>query len=306
MVKLELVLHPDEAALVRAALEKAREDLRRATAGSDREDGTCASTAPKDVSAEAPAAAVTATQSAGSRPPGGREVHPPSLADGAILMAQTFLTATSDAGGASGGESHQIFVHLDQDVLGGDGAWSATLDDGTRLPAETLRRLACDTGLVTTRTDASGTVLDVGRRTRAIPPAIRRALWVRDRGCRWPGCPNTRFLHGHHIRHWLHGGPTSLENLVLLCSRHHRLVHEEGATIQTDMAAGTLTFRTGRGVPLPAVPTAVAIENATTALQAWASERGLEIGPDTALPWWDGSVPDYDWTISSLLADGVS
>ena len=69
--------------------------------------------------------------------------------------------------------------------------------------------------------------------TRAIPSALRRALWVRDRGCRFPGCLHTRFLHGHHIQHWLHGGPTSLANLVLLCPRHHQLVHEGGFTIET-------------------------------------------------------------------------
>jgi hypothetical protein len=143
-------------------------------------------------------------------------------------------------------------------------------------------------------------VLDVGRRTRAIPAAIRRALWVRDRGCRFPGCLHTRFLHGHHIQHWLHGGRTSLANLILLCPRHQRLVHEGGFTI--DVAAdGGLLFRTPETRPLPAVPPPVADDDALAALEAWAAERNLRTTPDTNRPWWDGDTPDYDWAVSSLL-----
>ncbi len=186
-------------------------------------------------------------------------------------------------------------------MLAADGAWAAILDDGNRVSAETLRRIACDAALVPTRSgplDAG--VLDVGRRTRTIPAAIRRALWVRDRGCRFPGCLHTRFLHGHHIQHWLHGGRTSLANLVLLCPRHHRLVHEGGFTI--DVAAdGGLLFRTPETRPLPAVPPPVTDDDALAALEAWAAERDLRTTPDTNRPWWDGDTPDYDWAVSSLL-----
>ncbi|MDP9020155.1 MAG: HNH endonuclease [Actinomycetota bacterium] len=80
--------------------------------------------------------------------------------------------------------------------------------------------------------DERGTPLDVGRKTRSIPPAIRRALQVRDRGCRFPGCTNRRFVDGHHIRHWAAGGETSLANLTLLCRRHHRAVHEGGYSVE--------------------------------------------------------------------------
>jgi hypothetical protein len=77
---------------------------------------------------------------------------------------------------------------------------AATLDDGTRVSAETFRRIACDCGVVAVAGD--GAELNIGRRARSIPPAIRRALALRDRGCRFPGCTHTRFLHGHHIQHW--------------------------------------------------------------------------------------------------------
>ncbi len=77
----------------------------------------------------------------------------------------------------------------------------------------------------------NGETLNIGRRSRTIPSAIRRALLMRDHGCVFPGCTHTRFLHGHHIKHWLHGGGTSLDNLIMLCTFHHRLVHDGGWTV---------------------------------------------------------------------------
>ncbi|HEV8584956.1 MAG TPA: HNH endonuclease [Methylomirabilota bacterium] len=96
----------------------------------------------------------------------------------------------------------------------------SALDDGTHVSSETSRRLACHATRVVMRHDANGHVTEVGARTRTIPPALRRALEHRDRGCRFPGC-GLPFGQGHHIRHWAHGGPTTLSNLVMLCRRHH-------------------------------------------------------------------------------------
>ena len=101
------------------------------------------------------------------------------------------------------------------------------LEDGTRVSAETSRRLSCDSGLVRIAHTPDGSILDVGRRTRTIPPALRRALEARDGGCRFPAC-GLRFAEGHHVTHWSEGGETSLGNCVLLCRFHHRLVHEGG------------------------------------------------------------------------------
>lgn len=105
------------------------------------------------------------------------------------------------------------------------------LEDGTRISAETSRRLSCDAGVVKVVRGPDGDVLNVGRRTRTVPPALRRALEVRDRGCRFPGC-GLRFTDAHHVEHWAHGGETKLENLILLCRFHHRLVHEEGWRVE--------------------------------------------------------------------------
>jgi hypothetical protein len=108
---------------------------------------------------------------------------------------------------------------------------SSHLEDGTRVSHESTRRICCDASLVRVTRDANGGLLDIGRRTRTIPPALRRALELRDGGCRFPGC-GLRFTDGHHVRHWIDGGATSLANCVLLCSHHHRLMHEGGWRVE--------------------------------------------------------------------------
>ena len=97
----------------------------------------------------------------------------------------------------------------------------------------TSRRLACDATVVTVSRGPDGSVLDVGRKTRTIPWRLRRALEIRDRGCRFPGC-GRRFTDGHHVRHWADGGETSLDNCVLLCGFHHTLLHEGRWTMGWD------------------------------------------------------------------------
>jgi len=103
------------------------------------------------------------------------------------------------------------------------------LKAGLPIPAETVRRLACDAALTRVLLSSDRQPLDVGRTTRTVPPAIRKALVIRDRGCRFPGCDRPPdWSDGHHLKHWADGGETSLNNLLLLCRRHHRKVHEEG------------------------------------------------------------------------------
>jgi hypothetical protein len=123
------------------------------------------------------------------------------------------------------------------------------LDDGTPVSGETSRRFTCDASVVPVTRGRDGSVLDVGRRTRTIPPALRRALEVRDGGCRFPGC-GLRFTEGHHIVHWKNGGETKLSNLVLLCRHHHRAVHEEGFRVRMHRD-GRIQFYDRTGWPLP-------------------------------------------------------
>lgn len=136
-------------------------------------------------------------------------------------------------------------------------------------------------------------------RTRTTPPALRRALVHRDRSCRFPGC-GVRVGQGHHVRHWAAGGPTTLGNLVLLCRRHHRALHEEGY----QLARGpddTLHFRRPDGRPLPEVPPPGAVpDDPVTALRTHHEAHGLRLHARTACPGWLGERLDVGWAIGVL------
>jgi len=144
-----------------------------------------------------------------------------------------------------------------------------------------------------------GQIVEVGARTRTIPPALRRALHHRDQGCRFPGC-GLPFGQGHHLRHWAHGGPTTLSNLALLCRRHHRAVHEEGYQVER-RPDGELRFRRPDGRLLPAVPPPAAIPaDPVHALRARHEAQGLSIHPRTATPGWLGEALDVGYAIDVL------
>jgi hypothetical protein len=268
MVRIEAVLHPDEAALVMKAIEAAR-----AVATSHKAD--------KDVSAETRARPQPAV----------------AMPDALVAVAESFLAHGQAPG--TGGDRYQVFIHVEQDPLAPDGTLAATLDDGTRVSAETFRRVSCDASLIQVMHDGTGNPLNVGRRTRTIPPALRRALWSRDRGCRFPSCVNTRFVHAHHIEHWAYGGETSLNNLVLLCGTHHRLLHEGGIHVKCS-TDGQLVFRDGKGRVVDRVPQTMAAGRASlTLLEEWVRADGLEIDAATNLSIWDGSPVDYDAAVSA-------
>jgi len=164
-------------------------------------------------------------------------------ADALVAVARAYLAGAGASASAASADHYQVVVHADASALRG-GAGRADL------PIETVKRLGCDATRVEVVENARGEPLNVGRRQRTVPTAIKRALWARDRGCTFPGCPNTRYVDAHHVRHWSEGGETSLENLVLLCSHHHRLVHEGGYAIRRD-AHGELYFQRGDGRVIP-------------------------------------------------------
>ena len=177
-------------------------------------------------------------------------------ADALALLAETALHHELDPGAP--GERYQVVVHVDAAALADpEQPGQSVLDHGVHVSAETSRRLACDASRVVMRHDEEGRVVEVGARTRTIPPAIRRALHHRDRGCRFPGC-SSALGEGHHVQHWAEGGPTTLSNLALLCRRHRRAVHEEGFHIERE-GDGTLKFRWPDGQLMPEVPPPVAI-----------------------------------------------
>jgi hypothetical protein len=181
----------------------------------------------------------------------------------------------------------QLAPHLLSDGL------VANLDDGTWIAPETWRRVACDCALDLVKVDEAGKVLDVGRRTRTIPPALARALDVRDAGrCRFPGCNHRRFLDRHHVEHWSQHGETKLDNLLTLCSAHHRLVHEGGWTVELD--GDEARFFRPDGTPL-VWPAPARVEDAVGELEEACAE--LEIGATTGLTSWNGKTPEYSWCV---------
>lgn len=124
-----------------------------------------------------------------------------------------------------GGERPHLLLTLSPADLGGDGL--VDLDTGS-ISAEAARRLTCDCSLTPVQLDGEGNLVAVGRRTRIVPPALRRALAQRDHGCTHPGCDiPARWCDAHHIQHWAQGGTTIAANLRLLCRRHHRLAHDQ-------------------------------------------------------------------------------
>ena len=193
-----------------------------------------------------------------------------------------------------------MVVHVDAPVLADpEQPGQSVLEGGTRVSAETSQRLACDASRVVMRYDGEGRLVEVGARTRTIPPALRRALHHRDQGCRFPGC-GLRFTQGHHLRHWAHGGPTTLSNLALLCRRHHRAVHEEGYQVAR-LPDGALQFRRPNGHLLPEVsPPAPVPADPINALQACHDSQGIRIGPRTACATWLGEGLNVGWAIDVL------
>ena len=284
LVKMEIVVSADEADILLKAIEHVREKLSRPATSESAHATTSVgiATAPR-----------------------------PSAADALVHLAAVSLAGGGQDAGVAAPERYQVIVHVDRDLMSPEpsseatyGTTSgttlvATLEDGTHVSSETLRRIACDGGLVAAAVDDEGAVLNVGRRTRAIPTAIRRALWIRDQGCRFPGCANDRFLHGHHIQHWLHGGPTSLENLLLICSFHHALIHEGGFSLRLT-AEGEVDVRTPAGARLPAQPPLAADPGPIDWRNDW-WESSARIDAWTATPSWGGESVDYEAAVDAMI-----
>ena len=227
-------------------------------------------------------------------------------ADALQRMAEAFLSG--DASHASSGDRYLVNIHTAMETLKADNDDAGTgaeseLEDGGRVSAETSRRLSCDCSVVHWHEHPNGEPLNIGRKSRIVPPAIRRALQRRDVGCRFPGCTCTRFVDAHHIRHWADGGETAMENLVLLCRRHHRLVHEEGFGVQAGQLGPinfTFDFTLPNGKIIPPCPESRFRGNFSE-LATRNRRLGLNITPKTPVPSWLGERMDYSIAVEGLL-----
>ncbi|NJK31904.1 MAG: DUF222 domain-containing protein [Deltaproteobacteria bacterium] len=225
MVRIEIQLPPEQANIVWEAMSAAL-DAGRREAG--------------DASAEA-------------ETPEGQNASAEALqterADALVSVAQGYLQHEP----RTLGSGYELVVMTTKDQLEqGPGGVGGFLRDGTPVPLHIARMLACDCTRVDVEMSGSGEILDVGRARRTIPSAIGRALWLRDGGCRVPGCGRKRHLHAHHIEGWAEGGKTAASNLVLLCPIHHSLVHE--GQLHVEVYEGRIQFRNAHGLTIRPAP----------------------------------------------------
>ena len=220
-------------------------------------------------------------------------------ADALAVIFESFLAHGAEA--TTGGERNQVVVHVSAETLQAGGGHQCEIEDGPAVAAETARRLACDASLIAIVENEQGEPLNVGRKTRSIPPALQRALNSRDQGCRFPGCTHKKYTDAHHIQHWAHGGETKMSNLVTLCRFHHRRVHEGQVIVQV-LDDGAIRFVQPNGESFDSVSL-----NHTRPIGDWRQlpavhERaGIHINAKTAATLWDGGPMDYGLAMDSLM-----
>jgi hypothetical protein len=220
-------------------------------------------------------------------------------ADALGLMAESFLKHGADE--MNGGDRNQIVVHVSAETLRDKTAGCCEIEHGPSVAAETSRRLGCDSSIVMLVEDEKGQPLNVGRKTRTISAPLRRALSSRDKGCRFPGCCNKRYIDGHHVKHWANGGETNISNLVSLCRFHHRAVHEGGVQIQV-LDDGAFRFIKPNGDTFDSIA-----EGFTQPISDWSElprtngNQGIHINSKTAVTRWCGETMDYGLGVQVLL-----
>ena len=224
--------------------------------------------------------------------PAGTPTSDLARVDALVAVAEDYLRSVARTG--EGGPPVEIVVHVEPDATG-------TLDDGTALPPATIERLSCDASALAVTDGFDGEEIAVVRRRRTITTLQRRALRLRDRGCRFPGCTNQR-VDGHHVRPWSHGGATTLDNLCSLCRRHHTYVHEYGFRMVADGRGAFRFLRPDGDEVTEVLPAPTVAPDAIAALRAAHHDQGLVIDLNTNLPRWDGRRPDYHEIVGCLVA----
>ena len=212
-------------------------------------------------------------------------------ADALVEVAESALTAM-DPG--TGSDRYQVVVHVSDDVLSHG---LCEVEPGAEISPETARRVACDSAIVEMIHTGEGDPV-AGRKSRAVPARMRRALNARDRTCRWPGCTSRGHNDAHHIVFWGNGGPTHLQNLVLLCRFHHHRVHEGGYKLVKD--GQHFRFYAPAGWEIPRAPEPHSPDHD---LQTAVSDLGVGVDPETTLPAQFVGETDVDLAVHCLLQD---
>ena len=294
MYEVRGLLLPEVGALLVEALDAAADEIHRQECAMEREaDAATERAAEGEAEGEADAAI--------------GEPDPPTPAPGPAPAPGLRLSQGErrhDALGAWLEDRAEAKVQLVLHTVAGGPEILAT-EDGSHVPAGTSRRLISDAEVVEVKRGADGSVLDVGRRQRTVGWRLRKALDVRDGGCRFPGC-GSRHTQAHHAIPWSEGGETKLDNLILLCRFHHRAVHEGGWRVEMGQsgaapgaAPGAARFRDPQGRVVPAVPPVCedvkAPRTADAGLRNWHRQEGIDPGTATSL--WMGDPLDLEWAL---------
>jgi hypothetical protein len=281
MVRIEIQLPPEEAAVVWDAVVSA------ADAGPDKQASAEES---RETSGEA---------SAGARGPeaaNDSEALELRRADAILDVARAYLQLRP----RTLGSGYELVMLTSKEQLArGHAGVGGFLRDGTPVPLHVAQMLACDSARLEVAVGEQGELLDIGRRTRSIPSAIGRALWLRDGGCRVPGCGRKQHLHAHHIQAWAEGGQTKLANLVLVCPGHHRMIHE--GSLRAELRGDNIIFVDQRGRDMPSVPRVIATGKELEALEQFLNDEHLHIDASTNEPKWDGVPMDLADTLAWML-----
>jgi len=222
-------------------------------------------------------------------------------ADALVTLAEHFLATAEKKHqfkGLKGSERCQVMLHVNINNL-----QHCHLDDNQWISPNNAKRLSCDASLITVLEDEQGRVLNIGRRSRTVPPSISRALQLRDKTCRFPGCCESRYVEAHHIKHWADGGETSLDNLVTLCRFHHRQLHSGIFSISATRKhnAQQLTFfnSSGEEIENNYFPQFPDVPAETSLLEL--GQLAPQVHANTCVSKWQGERIDYGMAVDGLL-----
>ena len=218
-------------------------------------------------------------------------------ADALVAMAEMTLAA-DELPDTSAADRYQVLLTVDAATLGGHGHDVGMLEDSVAITRRALEHLSCDCSVVAL-IERDGVPLGVGRKTRKVSAPLRRALRLRDRHCRFPGCRAARFTDAHHRRHWVADGPTDLDNLVLLCRYHHRLVHHDGYRVEVTPEGG---FRFLDRYGADVVVAQATADPPGPSLPERNEASGLEIDDETIMRW-AGDYMDREKAVWLFLLD---
>lgn len=235
-------------------------------------------------------------------------------ADALCAMAEHYIAGGKDEElkTLAGNERCQVVLHLDVETLKKDHEQGCGCDhehmpphlDKQWITMKNAKRFSCDASLLTVLEDKDGNVLNIGRKARTVPPALKRALDVRDETCRFPGCCESHYVDFHHIKHWANGGETSKGNLVKLCRFHHRLLHDGVYDIEAigDKNNPEFVFRAADGKVIERNPPPPKNEDTTVeGTTAYFKRRWPDIDAETVKSMWTGEEMDYGIAVEAML-----